>query len=102
MTDYLTIASTGKNGIMDRETVLNRLANVNRRFVLARLLQGMETTVRGAGETKQENRLLVYAGGSLAGLALDAELRRGSGDKVGLADLMRRGATRTSRSCSAT
>ncbi len=84
VTDYLTVATMARNGLVDRDLVLRRLENAQRRWVLARHLQGSTLGVREAGRDKQPNRLLVYGGGALAALALDAELRLRSGDRVGL------------------
>jgi predicted metalloprotease with PDZ domain len=88
VTDYLTIATMAQSGLIDRELLHKRLENLPRRWVLARHLQRLPMTVREAGADKQPNRLLVYGGGALAALALDAELRQRSGDRVGLPQLM--------------
>ena len=88
-TDYLTIATLAKNGLIDEPLLFKRLENVPRRALIARHAQGLSMTVREAGEDKQPNRQLVYGGGSLAALALDVELRKRSADRVGLPDLLR-------------
>ncbi len=88
-TDYLTIMTLARNGLIDETLLFKRLENVPRRYLMARMLQGLEMSVREAGKDKQRNRLLVYGGGSLAALALDVELRQRSNDRVGLPDLMR-------------
>jgi len=87
-TDYLTITTLAKNGLIDETLLFKRLENVPRRYLLARMLQGLNMTLREAGKDKQPNRLLVYGGGSLTAIALDAELRHVSGDRVGLPQLM--------------
>lgn len=89
VTDYLTITSMARNGLIDEALLLKRLENLPRRDVLARQLQGLQVSVREAGYDKQPNRLLVYGGGALAALALDAALREHSGERIGLPDLMR-------------
>ena len=81
-TDYLTIATLARNGWIDEATARRRLENAVLRVLLARRMQGLEMSVREAGERKQENRLLVYGGGCLAAMALDVELRRASGDRA--------------------
>lgn len=88
-TDYLTIMTLARNGLIDETLLFKRLENVPRRYLMARMLQGLEMSVRDAGKDKQPNRQLVYGGGSLAALALDVELRQRSDDRVGLPDLLR-------------
>jgi predicted metalloprotease with PDZ domain len=87
-TDYLTIATLARNGLIDEPLLFKRLENVPRRALIARHAQGLHMTVREAGFDKQPNRQLVYGGGSLAALALDVEMRKRSGDRVGLPDLL--------------
>ena len=89
VTDYLTLVTMSRNGIVDANVVRNRLENYSRRLVFARLLQGLTVNPRDAGEKKQENRLVVYAGGSLAAMAIDVEIRKATRDQKGLPDLMR-------------
>lgn len=88
-TDYLTVVTMARNGLLGREMLYRRLENSLRRVVLARAMQGRTATIRAAGEAKSTNQFLIYGGGMLAALALDAELRVRSGDRVGLPDLMR-------------
>lgn len=88
-TDYLTIMTLARNGLIDEALLFKRLENVPRRYLIARHAQRLGMSVREAGRDKQPNRQLVYGGGSLAALALDVELRRRSDDKVGLPDLLR-------------
>jgi len=87
-TDYLTIVTLARNGLLDREMLFKRLENVPRRYLIARMAQRLGMSVREAGRDKQPNRLLVYGGGSLAALALDVELRLRSDDRVGLPQLL--------------
>jgi predicted metalloprotease with PDZ domain len=88
VTDYLTIATLARSGLIDEPLLMKRLENVPRRYLMARMVQRLDMSVRDSGRDKQPNRLLVYGGGSLAALALDIELRRVSDDKVGLPQLM--------------
>lgn len=88
-TDYLTIMTLARNGLIDETLLFKRLENAPRRYLMARMLQRLDISVREAGKQKQPNRLLVYGGGSLAALALDVELRQRSDDCVGLPDLLR-------------
>ena len=87
-TDYLTIATLAKNGLIDEGLLFKRLENVPRRYLIARYAQGLGMSVREAGKDKQPNRQLVYGGGSLAAMALDVELRVRSDDRVGLPQLL--------------
>jgi len=88
-TDYLTIMTLARNGLIDEALLFKRLENVPRRYLIARHAQRLGMSVREAGRDKQANRQLVYGGGSLAALALDVQLRERSGDRVGLPDLLR-------------
>jgi predicted metalloprotease with PDZ domain len=88
VTDYLTIVTLARNGLIDETLLFKRLENVPRRYLIARYAQKLGMTVREAGKDKQPNRQLVYGGGSLAALALDVELRQRSGDRVGLPQLL--------------
>ena len=89
-TDYLTIATLARNGIIDETLLFKRLENVPRRALIARHAQGLGMSVRDAGKDKQPNRQLVYGGGSLAAFAFDVELRKRSDDRVGLPDVLQR------------
>jgi predicted metalloprotease with PDZ domain len=88
-TDYLTIATLARNGFIDENLLFKRLENVPRRYLIARMAQGLGMSVRDSGKDKQPNRQLVYGGGSLAAMALDVEMRVRSQDRVGLPDLMK-------------
>jgi predicted metalloprotease with PDZ domain len=89
VTDYLTVVTMARNGLIDRELVFKRLENSVRRVTLARMMHGRTETIRAAGADKAANLLLVYGGGALAGLALDVELRLRSNGRVGLPELTR-------------
>ncbi len=88
VTDYLTIATLAQNGFYDEALVLKRFELHQQRQVLARMLQRLDMSVREAGRNKQPNRLLVYGGGAITALAIDAELRSRSQDRHSLADLV--------------
>lgn len=88
VTDYLTIVTLARNGWLDENLLFKRLENVPRRYLIARYAQQLKMSVRDAGKDKQPNRQLVYGGGSLAALALDAALRERSADRVGLPHFM--------------
>jgi len=88
VTDYLTIATMSRNKLVDRAYVQQWLENLSRGQTVARRAQGIQGSVRDAAKNKHQNWLLVYGGGSIAGLAIDIELRRASDDKIGIAELM--------------
>ncbi|MES2048062.1 MAG: hypothetical protein V4447_06660 [Pseudomonadota bacterium] len=78
-----------RNKVMDRDFLIKNLENLPRGQGVARKLMGLKGTVREAVKDKHHSWLLVYGGGTIAGLAMDVELRRASGNKVGLPDLMK-------------
>lgn len=88
VTDYLTVMTMARNGLVDRAYVRQFLENLARGQMVARMGLGLKGTVQEAAQDKHKNWLLVYGGGSVAALAVDVELRRASGGKVGLPDLM--------------
>lgn len=89
VTDYLTVSTMSKNGLVDRDFVRQYLENLPRGQMVARNLMGLKGTVREAYKDKHRNWLLVYGGGSIAALSMDVQMRQASGGKVGLPDLMR-------------
>ncbi|WP_338845880.1 hypothetical protein V8J88_19400 [Massilia sp. W12] len=89
VTDYLTISTMSKNGLLSRDFVRQFLENLPRGQVAARRLMGLKGTVRQAYQDKHRNWLLVYGGGSIAALAMDVKLREASQGKSGLPELMR-------------
>lgn len=88
VTDYLTITSMSNNHLINHAYVKQWLENLSRGQMVARRAQGIPGSVRDAAKNKHQNWLLVYGGGSIAGLALDIELRRASAEKVSLSQLM--------------
>jgi predicted metalloprotease with PDZ domain len=89
VTDYLTIKSMAKNGLLHRPSVIQWLENLSRGQLVARRVQNVKGSVQEAAQNKHQNWLLVYGGGSIAGLAMDVELRKRSGNRFGLEDLMK-------------
>ncbi len=89
VTDYLTVMTMARNGLVDRAYVRQFLENLARGQMVARVGLGLKGTVQDAAQDKHKNWLLVYGGGSVAALAVDVELRRASGGKIGLPALMR-------------
>lgn len=85
-TDYLTIKLMRQAGLLDRAMAGQRIANLIRRYELGRRLSpgiGMFA----AGDRKHDNWELVYGGGAMVALLLDAELSRKSPD--GFRDMLR-------------
>jgi predicted metalloprotease with PDZ domain len=89
VTDYLTISSMARNGLLNREELMEQLLNVPRGQHVARRLMGLKPTVREAVKEKHRNWLLVYGGGTLAALAIDVEMLKASQGKAGLPELMK-------------
>lgn len=89
VTDYLAVTTMARNGLVDRDYLKQFLENLPRGQRVARMLQGLKGSVQDAAKDKHKNWLLVYGGGSVAALAIDVELRRASGGKHGLPDVMK-------------
>jgi predicted metalloprotease with PDZ domain len=89
VTDYLTISSMARNGLLNRAELMEQLLNVPRGQHVARRLMGLTSSVREAHKEKHRNWLLVYGTGTLAALVIDVEMQKASGGKAGLPDLMR-------------
>ncbi len=88
VTDYLTIKSMAKNGLLPRQSVMQWLENLSRGQLIARRVQNIKGSVREAAQNKHQNWLMVYGGGSIAGLAIDIELRKRTANQLGLEELM--------------
>ena len=89
VTDYLTVATMARNGLVDRDYLIRFLENLARGQMVARMGLNLKGTVQDAAKDKHKNWLLVYGGGSVAALAMDVELRRATNGKAGLPDLMK-------------
>ncbi len=89
VTDYLTVTTMTRNGLAGRDYLMRWLENLPRGQFVARLGMGLRDTVQDAGRDKHGNWLLVYGGGSRAALAIDVAMRRETGGRSGLPDLMR-------------
>jgi len=76
-TDYLTVKLMHQAGLLDDDMYGQRLANQIRRYEFGRRLSPGVTLV-GAGKEKHKNWELVYGGGAVMALLLDAELSKTS------------------------
>lgn len=86
-TDYLTIKLMRQAGLLDRDMTAQRIANLIRRYQLGRRLSpGLG--LFAAGDHKHDNWELVYGGGAMVALLLDAELSRQAPDAF--RDMLRR------------
>ncbi|KQZ45282.1 hypothetical protein [Duganella sp. Root1480D1] len=86
--DYVTVITMARNQLMERSMLIQQLENLARGQNVARNVQGLTVTVREAVKDKHRNWLLVYGGGTIAGLAMDVELRKASKGKVSLDTLL--------------
>ncbi|WP_291845054.1 hypothetical protein [Maricaulis sp.] len=72
-TDYLTMKTLYRTELVEADDVIFMIEGQIRRFLLGRIQSG-PVSLAEAGENKQENRTLVYGGGALFHLLLDARM----------------------------
>ncbi|GEM_PF-2803119 len=72
-TDYLTIKLMRQAGFLDDNMLQQRIANILRRFEIAKLMSP-DVKLFEATKRRGENWFLIYGGGALTALLLDAEL----------------------------
>ena len=85
-TDYLTIKLMRKAGFLSDDMLEQRIANILRRYEIARLMSP-DVKLFEATKRRRENWFLIYGGGALTALLLDAELS--AQDPEAFRDLMR-------------
>ena len=73
LTDYLTVKMMSQAGFLTPEMTEQRVANIIRRYNLSGALQP-GVTLEEAGRDKPANWHIIYGGGGLLALLLDAEL----------------------------
>ncbi len=73
VTDYLTIKGLFATGAIDEVELEKKLENSIRRYLLA-LRFGGPMSFAEAGKEKARNRMMIYGGGAVFSLLLDAEL----------------------------
>jgi predicted metalloprotease with PDZ domain len=78
-TDYLTVKLMRRAGLIDEALAAQRLANQVRRYQVGKRLSPGVTFI-AAGKEKHKHWELIYGGGALMAMLLDAELSRESPD----------------------
>jgi predicted metalloprotease with PDZ domain len=80
-TDYLTIKQMWRAGLIDEETLKRRLAGVLRRYEVGKaMVPGVKLVEAGAN--KFQNWALVYGGGAVIAMLMDAELSQDDPDAL--------------------
>ena len=88
-TDYYTILLRSRLGMEPRETTFRKMEGCLRRYVLSKMLLGIEGSLREAGRDKHRNRMFVYGGGTLVAFTLDVRIREATENRHGLDDVMK-------------
>lgn len=88
-TDYMTVVLMSRKQLISESILYKRIENIQRKYLLAKFMQGVKVSVRKSGDQKQRNRLMVYGGGALVGLCLDIEMRTANNNTKGVYELMR-------------
>ncbi|WP_306524058.1 M1 family aminopeptidase [Rheinheimera sp.] len=88
-TDYLTAVLLHRGGQFDQAWMLKRFETMYSRHAIGRYYQRSQASFQQAGHDKQPLRTLVYGGGALVAMAMEAEMRDATQGKKGVADLMR-------------
>ncbi|MEZ4647665.1 MAG: hypothetical protein R3E97_02570 [Candidatus Eisenbacteria bacterium] len=89
-TDYYTILLRSRLGMEPRETTFRKMEGSLRRYVLSKMLLGVDGSLREAGRDKHRNRMFVYGGGTLVAFTLDVRIREATENRRGLEDAMKR------------
>jgi len=90
ITEYLTVVMLKRAGIIDNATLFKKLENHYRKYLIAKMIQGINVSIKDSGDEKAKNRLLVYGGGAIFGFALDVEIREATNNQKGLEDLLKK------------
>lgn len=80
LTDYLTLKIRSRTGQLETAEIEQRIANLIRRYRLSGALSP-GISLAAAGADKLKNWHLIYGGGALAALIIDAELSQRSPDE---------------------
>lgn len=76
-TDYLTVKLMRQSGLIDESLLQQRIANQIRRYQIGKRLSP-DVSLAAAGKQKHKNWELIYGGGAMFALLLDAELSQQS------------------------
>jgi predicted metalloprotease with PDZ domain len=87
-TDYVTLLIRSREGLDSRDVIFRKLENAQRRFLISRMIMGLEMNMRDAAENKHRNRMLVYGGGTLVAFALDVSIREATKNERGMDDYL--------------
>lgn len=88
-TDYLTAIVLHRSGQFDQAWFFKRLETMYSRHAIGRYYQRSPASFRQAGHDKQPLRTLVYGGGALVAMVVEAEMRDATQGRKGVADLLR-------------
>lgn len=88
-TDYLTAVLLHRAGAFDEAWMLKRFETMYSRYAIGRYYQRSQASIQQAGHDKQPLRTLVYGGGALVAMAIEAEMRDATQGQKGVPDLMR-------------
>lgn len=87
-TDYMVNVMLRREGMLSDEFVYRKLEHMIRRYWLDRWWQKDTLSIRETGEHKEQLRYGVYGGGAVVAIALEGEMRKATGNKKGIYDLM--------------
>ena len=85
-TDYLSYQIMVMAGFLSRQELLNQYQEESRKY----LAQAGHISMRDAGEKKERNYALVYSGGFLVAIALDAEINKATSGTNNFPTMMRK------------
>jgi predicted metalloprotease with PDZ domain len=87
-TDYVTSVSMYRAGLFDEAWLYRRFEAMQSRYAIGRFYQRSQASLQQAGHDKQPLRTLVYGGGAIVAIALEAQMRNASKGHKGIRDLM--------------
>lgn len=87
-TDYMTNLMLRRTGLIEDNTLHRKLEHMIRRYWLDRHWQRDTVSIRETGNNKEQLRFGVYGGGAVVAIALEVEMRKATGNKMGIAELM--------------
>jgi predicted metalloprotease with PDZ domain len=87
-TDYVTNVLLRRTGLIDDQLLYRKMEHMIRRYWLDRYWQKDTVSIRATGDNKEQLRFGVYGGGAVVAIALEVELRKATGNKKGIYDLM--------------